>query len=140
MREKLNQFMLGRYGNDDLNRFLMKIVVVTIVLSLFTGQIHIGILSLSTIFYWIGLLGLVYSYFRMLSRNIYKRSEENRKFLQKTANMRSFWQSRKRMMKQRKVYHIYTCPGCKQKIRIPKGKGKIEVRCPKCGKTFIKRS
>ncbi len=140
MREKLNQFMLGRYGNDDLNRFLMKIVVVTIVLSLFTRQIHIGILSLSTIFYWIGLFGLVYSYFRMLSRNIYKRSEENRKFLQKTANMRSFWQSRKRMMEQRKVYHIYTCPGCKQKIRIPKGKGKIEVRCPKCGKTFIKRS
>lgn len=132
--------MLGRYGNDDLNRCLMKIVVAAIILSLFTGRIHIGIISLGTIFYWLGLLGLVYSYFRMFSRNIYKRSEENRKYLQKTAHMRGFWQSKKRMMEQRKVYHIYTCPGCKQKIRIPKGKGKIEVRCPKCGATFIKRS
>lgn len=140
MREKFNQFMLGRYGNDDLNRCLMKIVVAAIVLSLFTGRIHIGMISLATIFYWIGLFGLIYTYFRMFSRNIYKRSEENRKFLQKTANVRGFWQSKKRMMEQRKVYHIYTCPGCKQKIRIPKGKGKIEVRCPKCGATFIKRS
>lgn len=132
--------MLGRYGNDDLNRCLMKVVIAAIVLSLFTGRIHIGMISLAGIFYWIGLSGLIYSYFRMFSRNIYKRSEENRKYLQKTAKMCGFWQSKKRMMKQRKLYHIYTCPGCKQKIRIPRGKGKIEVRCPKCGSTFIKRS
>lgn len=111
MREKINQFMLGRYGNDDLNRCLMKIVVAAIVLSLFTGRIHIGIISLGTIFYWIGLLGLIYSYFRMFSRNIYKRSEENRKFLQKTANIRGSWSSKKKNDGTKKILPYLYMPG-----------------------------
>lgn len=123
MREKLNQFMRGRYGYDDLNRLLIKIGMAGFVLSIFTGRIVIGeVVSLGRIFYWIGLLVLVYCYFRIFSKNIYKRTQENNRFLQ------------------RKTHHIYRCPGCKQKIRIPRGKGKIEIRCPKCGKTFIKRS
>ena len=54
--------------------------------------------------------------------------------------IRTYIQQQKNSLAQRKVYHIYKCPGCKQKIRIPKGKGKIEIRCPKCGTTFIKKS
>ena len=141
MRDKLNQFMQGRYGNDDLNRFLMKIILAAFVLSLFTGRIVFGgVVSLSRIFYWIALALLIYCYIRMFSRNIYKRSEENRWFLNKTSNMRGFWSNRKYNAQQMKNYHIHKCPGCGQKIRIPRGKGKIEVRCPKCRTTFIKRS
>ena len=141
MRDKFNQFMQGRYGNDDLNRFLMKIIIAAFVLSLFTGRIVFGgVVSLSRIFYWIALALLVYCYIRMFSRNIYKRSEENRWFLNKTSNMRGFWSNRKYKAQQMKNYHIYKCPGCGQKIRIPRGKGKIEVRCPKCRTTFVQRS
>ncbi|MFR5507562.1 MAG: MJ0042-type zinc finger domain-containing protein, partial [[Ruminococcus] torques] len=61
-------------------------------------------------------------------------------YLMKTYKIRNWFQNQKNIWQQRKVYHIYTCPSCKQKIRIPKGKGKIEVRCPKCGTTFIKKS
>ncbi len=76
----------------------------------------------------------------MFSRNVRKRYDENVRFLNKTAKIRGFFKSQKNLMAQRKDYHIYTCPGCKQKIRIPRGKGKIEIRCPKCGTTFIKKS
>ncbi len=63
-----------------------------------------------------------------------------RSILQRHTRLRTYIQQQKNSLAQRKVYHIYKCPGCKQKIRIPKGKGKIEIRCPKCGTTFIKKS
>lgn len=91
-------------------------------------------------FYIIGWAAMIYCYFRLFSRNIQKRYAENQKFLAKTYNIRCFFNKQKNMFMQRRIYHIYKCPGCKQKIRIPRGKGRIEVRCPKCGTTFIKKS
>lgn len=82
------------------------------------------------VFYLLGWGCLIYAYFRMFSRNVRKRYDENVRFLNKTAKIRGFFKSQKNLMAQRKDYHIYTCPGCKQKIRIPRGKGKIEIRCP----------
>lgn len=90
--------------------------------------------------YILGWAAIIYCYFRIFSKNITKRYAENQKYLAKTYKLRSFFYKQKELMKQRKVYHIYKCPSCKQKIRIPRGKGKIEVRCPKCGTTFIKKS
>ena len=130
MREKLYRFMQGRYGNDQLNRFLMILVLVCFVLSLF------GLRP----FYLLGILCLVLSYFRMLSRNIYKRRGENAVYLRYEYKVKQFFATWKRDMAQRKTHHIYRCPSCKQKIRIPRGKGKIEIRCPKCGQTIIRKS
>lgn len=130
MREKLYRFMQGRYGADQLNRFLMILVIVCLVFSLFGLRI----------FYVFGIALLVYSYFRIFSKNLYKRREENAAFLRYEYKVKQRFASWKRTMQQRKTHHIYRCPSCKQKIRIPRGKGKIEIRCPKCGQTFIKKS
>lgn len=130
MKEKFYRFMQGRYGNDQFNRFLMILALICLIPGLF----------IRGPFYLLGLLILIYAYFRMFSRNIYKRSTENSTYLKYEYKVRQWWATLKRDMKQRKTHHIYKCPSCKQKIRIPRGKGKIEIRCPKCGQTFIKRS
>lgn len=135
MREKLFRFMQGRYGLDQFSRFLLIAgLVVVFVSAIFGGNIA------GMIFYILGWVLVVYSYVRVFSRNVSKRYSENQKFLSKTYKIRSFFQKQANIWKQRRVYHIYTCPSCKQKIRIPRGKGKIEIRCPKCGTTFIKKS
>ncbi len=137
MKEKLIRFMQGRYGVlDAFGKFLLisGLVLVFLVSILFRDNVF------GLILYFLGWVCLIYSYIRMLSRNVRKCYDENVKFLNKTAKIRGFFGRQKNLMAQRKDYHIYTCPGCKQKIRIPRGKGKIEIRCPKCGTTFIKKS
>ena len=130
MRDKIYRFMQGRYGNDQFNRFLMIIVLALYVLSLFGVPFA----------YLLAIAGMVYAYFRMFSRNIYKRRAENNVYMKYEYKVRQKLATWKRDMKQRKTHHIYKCPSCKQKIRIPRGRGKIEIRCPKCNHTFIRRS
>ena len=81
-----------------------------------------------------------YAWFRMMSKNTYKRSLENNKYMQYEYKIKQWFSKIKWRFQQSKTHHIYTCPSCKQKIRVPRGKGKIEIRCPKCGQTFIKKS
>ena len=131
MKEKLMRFMYGRYGVDTFGKFLLWSGVI---LMLITSIFHFRI------FYVIGWAFVIYSYYRMFSRQTYKRALENQKFLQHTSKIRGFFAKQKYMAAQRKTHHIYKCPNCKQKIRVPKGKGKIEIRCPKCQTTFIKKS
>ena len=135
MKEKLIRFMQGRYGIDQLSKFLLITGLAVVLFSAFFGETAVGML-----FYIFGWGGVIYCYFRIFSRNVQKRYAENQAYLMKTYKIRNWFQNQKNIWQQRKVYHIYTCPSCKQKIRIPKGKGKIEVRCPKCGTTFIKKS
>ena len=85
-------------------------------------------------------IAVIYAYFRIFSKNIYKRAAENQAFMKKTAGIRSWFYKQKSMMAQRKTHRIFKCPTCKQKIRVPKGKGRIEIRCPKCSTKFIKKS
>lgn len=131
MREKLMRFMYGRHGVDNFSIFLLGAGAVVSILTVFNR------LWLLQIVMW---LLIVYSFFRIFSKNHPKRYAENQTYLRYTKDIRAFFQKQKYRRAQRKTHRIYTCPSCKQKIRIPKGKGKIEVRCPKCSKTFIKRS
>lgn len=131
IREKVMHFMIGRYGADQFTRFLMGATLVCIALSLFSRR---------NLFYYLGLVLLVYSYFRIFSRNHAGRYKENQRYLRYETLVKNTWKLQLGRLKQRKEYHIYHCPGCRQKIRIPRGKGKIAVTCPSCQREFIKRS
>ena len=128
--------MQGRNGVDQFARFTMGVALAAIVLTLFTGT-RSGIGAFLDLF---GMAAIVYTYFRIFSKNISKRYQENQKYLQMTDKLRTRFQKEKRMMSHRKDYHIYSCPGCGQKIRIPRGGfKKVEIECPKCHTKFIKR-
>lgn len=131
MKEKLRQLMVGRYGSDALSNFSMAVGIGLVVISLFIK---------SQIIVWLLLALLVVMYFRMFSRNIEKRYAENQKFLEIKGKVTARFKGQKSRISQSKEYHIYKCPKCKQKIRIPRGKGKISITCPKCGEDFVKKS
>lgn len=130
MRERMQRFMIGRYGNDRFNQFLMIIALVFLVISLFGPEI----------FYPVSLAIMIYIYYRMFSRQIYKRAAENQKYLQKEMQVRGFLRKKKNEFAQLKTHRIYKCPTCRQKLRVPKGRGKIAIRCRKCGTEFIRKS
>lgn len=131
MRQKLQQFMTGRYGIDSFSKFLMGVALVLCILEIFVDS---AILNS-----WFILI-IIYVYYRMFSRNYNKRYQENMKFLQIKNKVVAKFNSEKSIMKQRKTHHIYKCPTCSQKIRIPKGKGRICITCPKCKTEFTKTS
>ena len=123
--------MAGRYGVDELSKFLNIVLLVLLVLSIF---IRSGIL------YLLALGILIYSYFRMFSRNISKRYEENQKFVNFRYRNVVKWNNFKKRFAQRKEYRYYHCPQCKQTVRVPRGRGKICITCPKCRTEFVKKS
>lgn len=132
-RERVYRFMQGRYGAggaDALTRFLSALVFVLIILSFFRVPFT----------YLLALLLIIYMYFRLFSRNYYKRQMENNFYLKQEYKVKVFFAKLKRNVQQRKTHHIYKCPTCRQKIRVPRRKGRIEIRCPKCGTKFIKKS
>lgn len=136
MREKFIKFMQGRNGVDDFAKFTMGVAFASIILAIFARNGSVISALLDTI----GLLAIVYTYYRILSKDISRRYQENQKYLSKTESLRIRFRKEKNMMEQRKTHHIYKCPGCGQKIRIPRGKGKIEIDCPKCHTKFVKKS
>lgn len=131
MKEKLMRFMQGRYGVDQLGNFLNTVLIVLIILNMFIGNQLLNLLII---------LLFIFSYSRIFSRNHQKCYRQNQWFLDKTAGIRKAFGKQQAYHEIRKDYHIYRCKKCGQKIKIPKGKGKIIVTCPKCGNEFQKKS
>ena len=121
--ERLRHFMLGRYGTDKLNLAILTCGVVCSILSMFF-RFAILNMALTAIAYI--LMG--WAIFRMLSRNTYKRYQENRKYLRFMERMKD------------RDHRYFDCPRCHQSVRVPKGKGKIAITCPKCKEKFIKKT
>ena len=131
LQEKSRQFMAGRYGTDRLNRFLTGVWLVLIVLNLFVR---------SRVLYIGELLVLLLLYMRMLSRNHSARWKENQIYEHYAFYVTEFFRNVRFRLTEGRKYKIFRCPSCGQKIRIPRGHGKILVTCRKCGKEFEGRS
>lgn len=135
MREKLQRFMAGRYGADELGKMLNVGVWVCLILSLFSA-----LAPVLSVFYFVGMGLLIYQCFRMFSRNVSKRYEENQKYLNIRYRATVKRDRMKKRFAQRDTYRFFKCPDCRQTVRVPKGKGKICITCPKCKKEFVRRS
>ena len=122
-RAAVQRFMMGRYGTDKLNMLLLCVGLAVTVINMF---INLPILNMVlTLLSWL-LMGLVI--FRTLSRNTYKRYRENRKYLMFLERIKD------------RDHRYYDCPKCRQQVRVPRGKGKISITCPKCREKFIKKT
>jgi len=120
IRYSLAGMMRGRYGSDKLNMAILLVSVVFSLVYMFTRIMIFNVISVAL---------LVLDILRMFSKNIPKRYEENRKFEQLLNRLKTL-----------KTHHIYKCSSCGQKIRVPRLGGKrVEIRCPKCGQTFVKK-
>lgn len=131
MKERFARFMMGRYGVDTLGKFNIGVVLGLIIINMFVG---------SGWLYGLELALLVVAYWRMFSRNIQKRYSENQWFVRRFGSIGAWFHRQKNYQAQKKDYRIYKCPSCGQKVRVPKGKGRISIHCPKCGGDFIKKS
>lgn len=137
MKAWFDKFMAGRYGGDDYGRFLSVVAIVLVVISvIFSNLVSI----ISSITFILGLLLIFYCYYRMFSRDVVSRSEENQKYLNNRYQISVARQQRKERNAQKADFKFFKCPKCGVLNRIPKGKGKIEVTCPKCGEKFIRKS
>ena len=123
LRGGIQRFMAGRYGSDKLNMTLLVVALVACLITVFIPNPAVK-LTLMALYYVL----MVIAIFRMLSRNTYKRYQENRKFLQFFEKLKD------------RDHRYYDCPRCRQQVRVPKGKGKIAITCPKCKEKFIKKT
>jgi hypothetical protein len=119
----LRRFMEGRYGSDKLNT---AILMTALVLVLVYSFLPFGLVKL--LLWLISYVLMIWAIFRMLSRNTYRRYQENRRFLQIMDGIRD------------REHRYYNCPTCRQRVRVPRRKGKISITCPKCREKFIRKT
>ena len=130
IRNAIQRLMYGRYGNDQLNLFLMGLYLLLYLVFIF---VRIELL------YWVGFALLFITLFRMLSRNIPRRQMENARFMRAAGPLLS-WIHLRRAIRRDKEHVYFKCPGCGQQLRVPRGKGKITVTCRGCGTSFQEKS
>ena len=134
-RSFLTRVMAGRYGTDQLNRALNIGTLVFLVLSLFLGHSGLG-----SLLWLLALAGLVWSTVRTFSRNIPRRQRENAAFLSLTRKPRENLRGARERFSQRKDYRFFRCPSCRTWLRVPRGKGRLNITCRQCGERFTRKT
>ena len=131
LKSSLYRFSYGRYGSDELSKFL-----------LYGGLGLFLIYSITKVrfLYTLSLVMLIYNCYRSLSKNHQKRYMERQAYLVYKGKFDSKFALQKRKWNERKTHRFFSCPSCKTVVRVPKGRGKIEITCPKCHTNFIKKS
>ncbi len=130
IRNAIHRFMYGRYGSDQLN---VSLLVLYLVLDVIFTFVNIPAL------YWMSLIPFGWMVFRLLSRNISARRNENTQFMRAMAPMIQ-WFRFQRAMRRDKNHRYFKCPSCGQQLRVPRGKGHITVTCRSCGASFQENS
>ena len=123
IKQALGRFMMGRYGTDKLNMWILGVGVVVCLISVFIQFPPVN-LALTAISYGL----MIWAIFRTFSRNTYKRYRENRRFLMCLDRIKD------------REHRYFDCPKCRQPVRVPRGKGKIMITCPKCKEKFQRKS
>ena len=123
--DALRRFMTGRYGTDKLNQWMLGAAIVLMVLGLIGSRTGSAVLAAVGVLAYVP---LIWSIIRMYSRNIEARRRENAAFQRFLTRLKD------------RDHRYFTCPKCRQTVRVPRGRGKISIRCPKCGEQFIKKS
>ena len=134
MKEKLLRLMAGRNGNDELNRFLLFGDAFVLLLAMVFSK------TLGRFLMPLALIVLCITYFRMFSRNLLRRSEENGKYMILRSRVQGTLRLWKEQWVQRKDYKFFVCPACRTTLRVPRGRGKIKIVCRKCGNSFTGKS
>lgn len=125
------KFMIGRYGVDQLN---MALLILSVLVTLTASFIRQPIVS------YIGYIPVVICVMRMLSRNVQRRHMENYKFIMLINPIYSWYKKVQNKAKDSKTYVHFKCPSCWQGLKVPRGKGRITITCPKCRKQFKERT
>lgn len=131
MLERIRRVMCGRYGGDQLMVGSLVVYMVLVTASRLTNFYPLTLVAY-VIFGW--------SMFRILSRNIPRRYAENQMFLKYWNKVPKWFRSQQKYLQDRRIYRYFKCPKCTTRLRVPKGRGKIEVTCPVCKAQFIRKS
>lgn len=123
IRQGLQKFMMGRYGTDKLNTVILTAGVVVCFVAMLIPVMEVKLVC-TILSYALMILAL----FRTFSRNTYKRYRENRRFLMILDRFKD------------RDHRHFDCPKCRQPVRVPRGKGKIAITCPKCREKFIRKT
>ena len=123
--DALRRFMAGRYGTDKLNQWMLGAAIVLMVLGLIGSRTGSAVLAAAGVLAYVP---LIWSIVRMYSRNIEARRRENAAFQRFLTRLKD------------REHRYFTFPKCRQTVRVPRGRGKISIRCPKCGEQFVKKS
>jgi hypothetical protein len=129
--EWLRRMMMGRYGTDQLS---IALLIVYGVLSLAARAANLFVLVL------LSFVPLILCFYRMFSRNISRRYQENVQFLKWWGPVRLWFQNTGNRIKDRRTHRYYKCPKCSSTLRVPKGRGKISITCPVCKTQFVKKT
>ena len=130
-RAAVSRFMSGRYGSDQLNLTMVIGALIVTTIGSLTGVYFLTLAADAL---------LPLAIFRMFSKDRYRRAHENQVYLEKTQKVRraaTEWVNR---VKNSRKYHYYTCPKCKQRLRVPRGVGSVTITCKNCGTKFDKKA
>ena len=121
LRQRLQTFMIGRYGGDLLSKHINVLSMILLVVSWFWRWAYIGAVAL-----------LVWSIVRICSRNIYKRQRENQAYLNLLSKLKKRRNLLRSRWRDRRTHRFFKCPSCKEYLRVPKGRGNVHITCPRC--------